>query len=29
MSDMGWIGLAEDKNQWRILVYMVMNIQVP
>jgi hypothetical protein len=26
---MDWIDLAEDKDQWRTLVNMVMNIQVP
>jgi hypothetical protein len=24
-----WIGLAEDRDQWRALVNMVMNLQVP
>jgi hypothetical protein len=26
---MGWIDLAQDRNQWRALVNMVMNLQVP
>jgi hypothetical protein len=26
---MDWINLAEDRDQWRALVNMVMNIQVP
>jgi hypothetical protein len=24
-----WIGLAQDKNQWRAVVFMVMNLRVP
>jgi hypothetical protein len=24
-----WIGLAQDSEKWRALVYAVMNIQVP
>jgi hypothetical protein len=26
---MNWIGLAQDKDQWRALVKMVMNLRVP
>jgi hypothetical protein len=26
---MDWINLAQDRNQWRALVNMVMNLQVP
>jgi hypothetical protein len=26
---MDWIDLAEDKDQWRTLLNMVMNLQVP
>jgi hypothetical protein len=26
---MGWADLAEDRDQWRALVYTVMNFQVP
>jgi hypothetical protein len=26
---MDWIDLAQDKDQWRALVNMVMNLQVP
>jgi hypothetical protein len=26
---MGWIDLAEDRYQWRALLYTVMNIRVP
>jgi hypothetical protein len=28
-SDMDWIDLAQDKDQWRALVNTVMNLQVP
>jgi hypothetical protein len=24
-----WIGLAQDRNRWRALVYAVMNLKVP
>jgi hypothetical protein len=24
-----WIDLAQDRNQWRVLVNMVMNLRVP
>jgi hypothetical protein len=27
-SDMGWIDLAQDNDQWRALVIMVMNFRV-
>jgi hypothetical protein len=28
-DDMDWIDLAQDRDQWRALVSMVMNLQVP
>jgi hypothetical protein len=28
-DDMDWIDMAQDKDQWRALVNMVMNLQVP
>jgi hypothetical protein len=26
---MDWIDLAQDRDQWRALLYMVMNLRVP
>jgi hypothetical protein len=28
-SGMDWIDLAQNRDQWRVLVNMVMNLQVP
>jgi hypothetical protein len=28
-GDVGWIGLAQDRDRWRALVNAVMNLQVP
>jgi hypothetical protein len=28
-SSMDWIGLAQNRDQWRALVNMIMNLQVP
>jgi hypothetical protein len=28
-SGMDWINLAQDRNHWRALVNMIMNLQVP
>jgi hypothetical protein len=29
LGDVGWIGLAQDRNRWRVLVNSVLNLQVP
>jgi hypothetical protein len=29
LSDVDWIGLAQDRYRWRALVNVVMNLQVP
>jgi hypothetical protein len=29
MESMNWIDLAQDKDRWRVLVNVVMNLQVP
>jgi hypothetical protein len=28
-GDMNWIGLAEDRDRWRALVNLVLNLWVP
>jgi hypothetical protein len=28
-SDVDWIGLAQDRNRWRILVNSILNLRVP
>jgi hypothetical protein len=28
-GDVEWIGLAQDRNRWRALVYSVLNLRVP
>jgi hypothetical protein len=28
-GDVDWIGLAKDKNRWRALVNLVLNLRVP
>jgi hypothetical protein len=28
-GDVGWIGLAKDRNRWRALVNWVLNLRVP
>jgi hypothetical protein len=28
-GDVGWIGLAQDRSRWRVLVNSVMNLRVP
>jgi hypothetical protein len=29
LDGVDWIDLAKDRDQWRALVYMVMNLRVP
>jgi hypothetical protein len=29
MEGMDWIDVARDRDRWRALVYMVMNLRVP
>jgi hypothetical protein len=29
LGEVGWIGLAKDKNRWRALVNSVLNLRVP
>jgi hypothetical protein len=28
-GDVDWIGLAKDRNRWRALVNLILNLQVP
>jgi hypothetical protein len=28
-GDVDWIGLAQDRNRWRALVHLVLNLRVP
>jgi hypothetical protein len=28
-GDVDWIGLAQDRNRWRAVVYSVLNLRVP
>jgi hypothetical protein len=28
-GDVDWIGLAQDRNRWRALVYSILNLRVP
>jgi hypothetical protein len=28
-GDVDWIGVAQDRDKWRALVYAVMNLRVP
>jgi hypothetical protein len=28
-GDVDWIGLAQDRNRWRVLMNSVLNLQVP
>jgi hypothetical protein len=28
-GDMDWIGLAKDRNRWRVLVNSVLNLRIP
>jgi hypothetical protein len=29
LGDVDWIGLAQDRNRWRVLVNSVLNVRVP
>jgi hypothetical protein len=29
LGDVGWIGLAKDRDRWRAVVYSVLNLRVP
>jgi hypothetical protein len=29
LGDVNWIGLAQDRDRWRALVNVVLNLQVP
>jgi hypothetical protein len=29
LGDVDWIGLAQDRDRWRALVNLVLNLQVP
>jgi hypothetical protein len=28
-GDVDWVGLSQDRNRWRALVYSVLNLRVP